>query len=295
MNIISYLGRQPMPFVFVSLTLVVLIGAVDYLTGADLSFALFYLIPICLVSWYVGWAMGALVAVLCMAAWFLSDLFLGALPRDSIAPYWNTAVRLGVFLAFAYVVSALKSAVDYEKQITRTDALTEATNTRGFYELAGRELEIARRYKHAFTVIYLDIDDFKRINDTFGHQTGDAVLRVVADTITRNLRSVDAVARLGGDEFAVLLPETGYEQAHVVIGRLCDRLAGAMIRNDWALTFSVGAVSFAEPPPTVDDMVQHADRLMSSVKSDGKNAVKHERFGDPSPPAPLPQGERGVS
>ena len=285
MKIISFLGRQPMPFVFVSFTLVVLIGAVDYLTGADISFALFYLIPIGLVSWYVGWSMGALVAILCILAWFLSDYFLGVLRWDSIAPYWNTAVMLGVFLAFAFTVSALKSSVDYEKQITRTDALTEAANTRGFYELAARELEIARRYKHPFTVIYMDIDDLKRVNDHFGHQTGDAVLRVVADTITRNLRSVDAVARLGGDEFAVLLPETGYEQADVAIRRLRDRLTGAMSRNDWAVTFSLGAVTFADPPPTVDDMVQHADNLMYSVKDDGKNAVKHERFGNPAPAA----------
>jgi diguanylate cyclase (GGDEF)-like protein len=110
----------------------------------------------------------------------------------------------------------LRSAMEREKEAARTDSLTGAMNSRAFGELATAELHRARRYERPFTIAYVDIDDFKAVNDRFGHSSGDTLLRLVAETMKHNSRAVDVIARVGGDEFVILFPETGPGPAHVV-------------------------------------------------------------------------------
>jgi diguanylate cyclase (GGDEF)-like protein len=92
----------------------------------------------------------------------------------------------------------------------------------------------------------------------------------------QNLRSTDVVARIGGDEFAILLPETEAEQAQTVVQKLREKLLTQMQESGWSVTFSVGLLSCADPPHTVDEMIKIADGLMYEVKRDGKNAIRHE-------------------
>jgi diguanylate cyclase (GGDEF)-like protein len=147
---------------------------------------------------------------------------------------------------------------------------------RAFYDLAQREIERARRFKHPFTIAYMDLDNFKMINDQHGHSVGNELLRIVSETIKKNSRAVDSIARLGGDEFAVLLTETGGESAKVVFSKLHKQIMEVMDRNKWAVTLSIGAVTYITPPNTVDDMLKKADDLMYSVKKGGKNMIKYE-------------------
>ena len=122
-------------------------------------------------------------------------------------------LRTALFLVFVEVVAALRHALDREKESARTDPLTGVSNRRHFIELTAAALAFARRYRRPMTIAYLDLDNFKQINDRLGHQAGDEVLRAVARTVRNRLRATDVVGRLGGDEFAVCLPETGAEAA----------------------------------------------------------------------------------
>jgi diguanylate cyclase (GGDEF)-like protein len=187
--------------------------------------------------------------------------------------------RLGYFLILTFVLSALKNALEKEKELSRIDFLTRVGNGRYFIELANMEINRARRYEHPLTVAYIDLDNFKTINDRFGHSTGDNLLRLVADTIKNNIRLTDTVVRMGGDEFAILLPETGPELAEAITRKIQKINLELMQKNGWPVTFSIGVVTFISPPSTVDEILKRSDNLMYSAKNNGKNTIKYEVSG----------------
>jgi diguanylate cyclase (GGDEF)-like protein len=192
-------------------------------------------------------------------------------------------MRLGAFLFITYFVSALRRSLEQERELARTDALTGVLNRRSYFEAADMEIKRARRHRHPFTVAYLDIDDFKEINDRSGHSAGDAALRAVAETVARNIREVDTVARLGGDEFALLLPETDEDAAEAVVARVSRSLDELTARERWPVSFSIGVVTWTTPPRTVDLMIKQADDTMYRVKNTGKNRIAHLRIsGEPA-------------
>jgi diguanylate cyclase (GGDEF)-like protein len=132
----------------------------------------------------------------------------------------------------------------------------------------------AKRYDRPFTLAYIDLDNFKQINDKFGHSVGDEVLKLVAATIQSNLRQTDIIARLGGDEFAIFLPESNTESAKNSINKIRSLLLKSMEENKWEVTFSIGVITFHEFSYTLDEVIQKADNLMYSVKINGKNNIK---------------------
>jgi diguanylate cyclase (GGDEF)-like protein len=115
----------------------------------------------------------------------------------------------GMFLVVVVVLSSLRGAWEREKIHARTDSLTGVSNARAFFEVAAVELARARRYQRPFTIAYLDLDNFKQVNDRFGHEVGDDLLQIVARTLREGSRASDFVARMGGDEFVVLLETLG--------------------------------------------------------------------------------------
>lgn len=173
--------------------------------------------------------------------------------------------------------AALKDALEREKDEARLDFLTKIANRRAFYEVGLREITRARRYNRPLTLLYIDLDNFKQVNDAFGHETGDELLVEVAATIRCNVRATDLVARLGGDEFALLLTETNREAGLVVTNKLRETLLRAMQERNWPVTFSIGMVSFTVPPASVEEMVKQADEVMYSVKQRGKNSIAAAR------------------
>jgi len=166
-----------------------------------------------------------------------------------------------------------------EKQLSRIDFLTGIKNRRYFIELANMEINRTRRYEHPFTMLCIDLDNFKVVNDSFGHSTGDILLRLVARTIWENIRVTDTVARLGGDEFAILMPETGRDVAEVIIQRVQKINLDYMRKHGWPVTLSIGVVTFTNPPSTVDEVLRISDRLMYTAKKNGKNRIEYEVFG----------------
>jgi diguanylate cyclase (GGDEF)-like protein len=276
----QHLYNQPRWFWTISgFFIIALIGIIDHLTSPELFLSIFYFIPIFLVTWFTARWIGVLTSIASSIAWLLADFTSGHAYSYPAVPYWNAGVGLGIFLILTFLLSALKNTLEHEKELARTDALTGASNRRHFIELATMEINRARRYKHPFTLVHIDLDNFKLINDRLGYMAGDALLVLVAKTIESNIRATDILARLGGDEFVILLPETGPEPAHVITNKVQKFNQDVMQKNNWPVTLSIGVVSFIHPPSTVDEMLKKSDDLMYAAKNSGKNTIKFEVFG----------------
>src|SRR5437879_10039864 len=157
---------------------------------------------------------------------------------------WDALVRLAAFLVVAVMMAALRESLDRERRVARTDPLTGVGNARAFYEAADAEIARARRYQRPFTAAYVDLDDFKTVNDRLGHAAGDAVLRLVARALPGVLRKNDLVARIGGEEFCVLLPETATAPARIVVQKLREALSDVVVAHGWRVTASVRVVAY---------------------------------------------------
>jgi len=262
----------------ISFLLVAFVGAVDYLTGYELSFSIFYLAPTATAAWYAGRSAGFLIATASAAMWFLMDWTSGHTYSHRFFPFWNTAVRYGFFAITAHLLTALQQNLDREQKMAREDVLTALMNRRAFLETAQILFNLAKRHGHATVVGYIDLDNFKQVNDTRGHPEGDRLLRTIATVLLQSVRRTDFVGRLGGDEFAVLLSETSRQGAEKVFDELRERLLQNADAAGWPVTFSMGVVVFKEPPPSVDEAVRLADEIMYRVKRMGKNRILFEEY-----------------
>jgi diguanylate cyclase (GGDEF)-like protein len=256
--------------------LIILIGIADYLTGEEVSSAIFYLLPISLSAWFIGKGAALLISFISAITWITADLIARKSYLHPLIHFWNTIMSLGIFLLVSYILSALKTSLEQEKILSRTDPLTGLITRRYFNELAVMEISRAHRFKHQFSVAYIDIDDFKTINDRFGHSAGDTLLCSIAGIMQQNIRETDIAARLGGDEFVILMPETGAESARVVFPELQVQLLETVQKKKWAVSFSIGVMTFMTPPASVDDMINRVDNLMYTVKKSGKNEIKYD-------------------
>ena len=258
--------------------LVIGVGILDYLTSDDVALSLFYLVPIAMLTWMVGWRSGLATAVACAAVWVGTDLAAGEIFLPFYIYIWNTFIILGFFVVVVLLLSALRSALEHERELAHTDFLTGAVNPRFFFELLQMEIDRSQRYAHPFTIAYIDIDNFKAINDSFGHIIGDRVLCLMVDCARQHLRKTDLVARLGGDEFALLLPETNQESAQTSLLKIQAEILTGMQSNNWPVTISIGVLTCVNPMLTTQEIVGLVDKLMYTVKQSGKNSIKFSAY-----------------
>ncbi|WP_319524372.1 diguanylate cyclase [uncultured Desulfosarcina sp.] len=251
------------------------IGWVRFLTGPEFAFSLLYLPPIITVTWFFGLFWGIFSALLSTLSILMADLSLIDRFSSPYIPLANESFRLIIFLFMVFIIFRYKKILARHKEMAMMDPLTRIANRRAFFHLAGMEIDRSRRYGHPFSVMVIDVDDFKQINDRFGHDAGDRLLITMVDTIRRHIRGIDIVARFGGDEFVVLLVKTGEEAAAMVAGKLKSRLLSVVAENRWPVTFSIGMATYHSVPENVEETIRAADRLMYQVKHDGKNDIRH--------------------
>lgn len=261
---------------------VLVVGGIDYGTGFELSFSLFYLGPITLATWYAGRAGGVGVALLSCVSWYLADTGAGHHYSHPAIPVWNALVRLGFFLTTTLLLTALRESLRGQRQLASTDGLTGLYSRRAFDDRLRHDLAMTQRRGGALSLAYLDLDDFKAVNDTRGHAEGDKVLLAVGRAMQALVRDADTAARLGGDEFALVLPDADGAGAQQFVSRLRQELQRALGSGDWGVSCSIGVVTVLDRTTTMDAAIAAADQLMYEVKRSGKGAVAFGVCGAPS-------------
>lgn len=178
----------------------------------------------------------------------------------------------------------LRKAIYKLKKLSREDALTGLLNRRMILERATAEWVRWRRYVSAFSIMIIDADNFKSINDRYGHLVGDQVLRSIANTIKRSIRSVDMVGRLGGEEFVVVMPETSAEGALAASQNLMSHIRQARLRTDdfvIQMTVSIGIATVSLDDKNFDAVLQRADVALYAAKRQGKDRAVVSACGFP--------------
>ncbi len=194
---------------------------------------------------------------------------------DIVAPL---LCAVATFVA-AYIIKYLIKSRDLEQQyvLATTDGLTELYNHRYFQEQLRLMIDTSNRYNVQFSLIILDIDFFKKFNDTFGHQAGDAVLRQVAQTLKKNVRSTDIVCRYGGEEISILLSKTDSETALSTAKKICERISSQTFKlpngRGTTVTVSLGVSTFPRDGISAEEMIDSADRRLYHAKHNGRNQV----------------------
>ncbi len=260
----------------VSLAVASLVALIDHLTGDEVPLVVCYLPSFMMLCSVVRPVWAYCAAAVCCSAWMIDDLLV--LESHRINPHntWIASVHFVFFTIIAGMLFRLRVAHERERLFARTDALTGLANTKAFHDNAERELARSKRQDYQLAVAFIDCDNFKTVNDTLGHRTGDELLQAIADTMQHNIRKMDTAARMGGDEFAILLPEASLEEAQLVISRLRTSLLERMEASNWPVTFSIGVAVYQKLPESIDEMIHGADLLMYEVKQHSKNAATFE-------------------
>ena len=255
---------------------IAIVGVIDYGTGSEIRTYPLYFIPIAYGAWRLGRMPVGLLALLSAVAWVLSNALFGLqLSHFSI---WiiNFVAQLSAFCLVGLLIVELRRRLRAEQDLSRKDTLSQLPNGRAFREHGEYLVALARRTNKPLTIAYLDLDNFKSVNDSRGHQEGDRALAAAAAAFTRECRESDLLARLGGDEFAVLMPDTGSDTAGVLFERLRRSLGDEMERRGWPITVSIGAMSYVVAPGSLEQAVRDVDALMYRAKQQGRNRVRLE-------------------
>ncbi|MDD3236598.1 MAG: diguanylate cyclase [Candidatus Gastranaerophilales bacterium] len=194
---------------------------------------------------------------------------------------WVASPIGGSILAFilAYIVKYIVKSRDFEYtyKLATTDGLTELYNHRFFQEQMIMNIDYSKRSGQKFSLILIDIDFFKKFNDTYGHQAGDAVLKQVAQTLKKTVRSSDIVCRYGGEEMSIILRDTDKEEAKITAQKVCDAVANRMFKLgpnlERHVTISLGVSTYPENGITPTELIEFADKGLYSAKENGRNQV----------------------
>lgn len=235
------------------------------------------ILPICAVSWFVSKKEGLIYSALAAGVWVSADIEIGRQFSAAWIPWANGLTRFVVYALVAYLASSLREVLIREYDLARHDALSGLLNRRAFFESGVAELDRARRHGHSLGIVFLDLDDFKKLNDVRGHEVGDLALKAVSNALVRTLRNTDVLARLGGDEFSVVLPEIGFESATETGHKIANAI-NAALKDFSPVSVSVGVAWFENVPDHFADMVNAADGLMFEVKRAGKHGIRTKQF-----------------
>ncbi|WP_353220837.1 GGDEF domain-containing protein [Salinisphaera sp. S4-8] len=269
----------------VSLTFIMVLARLDsgsqYGIGGFLYFFIF--LPFLLVGHSIRFAVAVMTGV-CVFPLMLAPFGLAALPWDIYNAYvWMGFVPVvGIQLLCEYLYWRVFVYRGRVERLAVTDALTGLANRRRFFIESERILESHRRSQRRASLLFIDIDHFKQVNDTYGHIVGDAALCHVVDAIEPHVRKSDLIARYGGEEFVVLLPETSHRAALVAAERMRCAVADKPFEglpeapHTLALTVSIGVASYrpgARQTPDIDVLIQNADEALYEAKQAGRDRV----------------------
>lgn len=256
---LSRLG--PISAAAIGLVTLLAVAVVDLATGTELSFSLFYLGPIAFYAWRTDLLGGVVASAIGAGTWYAIGILGGERHSHALIPLWNAMVRFGFFVIVSLLLVKLRRTMDHERSLARTDPLTGLPNRRTLMEQTAIEIARAQRTGRPISFAFIDLDNFKAVNDRFGHAAGDELLKQAASAIDLVLRSVDIRARVGGDEFAIALPDTDAEAAREIVARLSAAFSAV------GIAMSIGAAVFETAPVSVEAALSYVDSLMYEVKA----------------------------
>lgn len=237
---------------------------------------------VCLIGLIVMLSSSTIFAVLSTVLFSIGYLFISYYVME-IFNLWIPIVLPVIFIVIAFSLSYLTKYLikskDFEHQykLATIDGLTELYNHRYFQETLKNQVEIAKRYNQTFSLIIIDIDFFKKFNDTYGHQAGDAVLKQVAQTLKKNSRTTDVVCRYGGEEMSIILPNTSLEEALLSANRFNKAVEEKEFyinsNTTSKVTISVGVATFPQDAETAQELIEKADKGLYYAKKHGRNQV----------------------
>lgn len=288
MNIGHWIQRQSKLKIFSLATFLFLLDEyIDYRSGPELNVSFFHLLPVFLIVWNAGLLPGLVYVVFCTVV----ILFVSVQPMVShptAVQLFNALANLVFLGAFTAVLSLLKKHLEHMTVRAELDGLTNLLNSTSFTRHAEEEVRVSARNRRPFTILYIDVDNFKSVNDTLGHSAGDEVLRSVGKFLAGQFRKGDLRTRIGGDEFAVFLPDYSLEEAKRDIPPFHESLNQILGKGKASITCSIGGVTFTEAPPTLPGALHEADMLMYQVKMGGKNNFRLRAYSPPGPDTPRP-------
>jgi len=269
-----YLDQKGKAFnAFIGLICSVFLGIFDMWMPPEYTLSFLYLLPISFTTWFAGKWAGFVISVLCTGFWSLSRFH-----EASGAAAWNIVSTLGIFCVVSLMLFRIRQLLEAESTLSRTDPLTGVMNLRAFTELVEYEIMRLMREGSPFSVAYIDLDNFKLVNDSFGHRQGDELLKAIVGCLNSHLRKTDAVARIGGDEFTIFMPATDQYAVRVVTQKIREELNELSIGNNWVTTISMGVVTCTDGACMLDEIISIADNLMYEVKRAGKNDVQYAEY-----------------
>ncbi len=203
---------------------------------------------------------------------------------DMVFPFL-AAIFVMIFMYVSKYVAKARD-FDYTYKLATTDGLTGLYNHRYMQEQIAKNIASSRRYKSKFSILLLDIDFFKKFNDTYGHQAGDAVLRYVADLLKKSIRSTDIAARYGGEELVVILTNTDNSEAYITADKICKKIASKLMKisdkQEVNVTVSIGVSTYPENGSDSTELIEHADKGLYFAKHNGRNQVGKVEEGQQS-------------
>ena len=269
--------------VALALGVFMLLGAViiDYASTAQISASAFYLFAILTVSWSCGAAWGFAFAAFSFAIQVTLGLLQGHPFSSNLYFFYAQGNFLFEYGVAVFVATQLRHLFERERHTARVDILTGVRNRQGFHEVLESEIERHVRNGASFCLAYIDVDDFKGVNDRYGHAEGDRLLEAVGHVTAKSIRRSDTVGRLGGDEFAVLFPETNQAEALAIEYKLRAALTTiTQPRPWWSVSFSVGIATFVSMPRSADAAMAYVDQLMYRAKRAGKSTTVSGVYDD---------------
>lgn len=239
-----------------------------------------YILVIVASALTLGKLITLLELTLIAAVYFYLNYFLGAMDVFSLAGFSDFMTRFVPFIIIAYVTTMLAADIKRSKDMLRllseTDEMTSLQNKRSFNQILSKEIKKAARYSRMFSILLIDADNLKEVNDNYGHGAGDQLIKVLANTMKESLRTSDVVARIGGDEFVVLLPEADHKHAMEAGERICTAVANTSFNREGQrinLSVSIGIAGFPEDGQGLEEIMDNADHALYRSKKSGRNCV----------------------